>query len=290
MSNTNSIKIFPSKLLLFGEYTATLGSDVMAMPFQTFGGHWAMTDNDTDGRLLSLLDALNDGDFKTILNLTDMERDIRAGWIFLSSIPEGYGLGSSGALVAAIYDRYSIMRSPLSLEGLKSTFAKIESIFHGKSSGIDPLVSYLDTCLIIAHNESIQQVGITPKLNKMLLLDTGIPRHTSAFVGIFKEKLGTTDFRKAVEKLTLLNKEAIQCILDANDVLAVVKEISALQFQYFDAMIPASIRHIWKDGLESDSFFLKLCGAGGGGMFYVWTDDKATFTDKYPDLKTLESG
>ena len=33
--------------------------------------------------------------------------DVNSGMYFDSSIPQGYGVGSSGALVAAIYDKYA---------------------------------------------------------------------------------------------------------------------------------------------------------------------------------------
>jgi mevalonate kinase len=31
-------------------------------------------------------------------------------------------------------------------------------------------------------------------------------------------------------------------------------------------MIPEKIKGIWESGLSSDSYYLKLCGSGGGGM------------------------
>ncbi|MEZ4910610.1 MAG: hypothetical protein R2774_07080 [Saprospiraceae bacterium] len=287
MSNTNSLKIFPSKLLLFGEYTVTLGSDAIAMPFHNFEGHWELTDHQPDERLMMMVDALKKGDFKAILNLADLERDLQAGWMFRSTIPVGYGLGSSGALVAAIFDKYSV-NGILSLEILKSIFAEIESIFHGRSSGIDPLVSYLDTCLIISQRDLIRQVGISPKLDKTLLLDTGIPRATATYVEIFKAKLKMPEFYKAIEQLKALNTAAIQGILDLMDILPIVREISALQYRHFVEMIPSTVLPIWKEGLESGAFSLKLCGAGGGGMFYVWTEDKDGFMDRYPDLKIVD--
>ena len=46
---------------------------------------------------------------------------------------------------------------------------------------------------------------------------------------------------------------------------------------YFDKMIPASIKEVWLAGLESKEYFIKLCGAGGGGFFMIYTP-----TDKVP--------
>ena len=83
-------------------------------------------------------------------DIEKLKSAIEAGLYFDSSIPQGYGVGSSGALVAAIYDKYAsdkitilenLTREKLLI--LKSIFSKMESFFHGKSSGLDPLNSYL---------------------------------------------------------------------------------------------------------------------------------------------------
>ena len=38
-------------------------------------------------------------------------------------------------------------------------------------------------------------------------------------------------------------------------------------------MIPESIKHVWQKGLETDNFYLKLCGSGGGGFLLGFTAD-----------------
>ena len=75
---------------------------------------------------------------------------------FDSSIPQGYGVGSSGALVASIYDQYAADKITVlenltrdKLLKLKQIFALMESFFHGKSSGLDPLNSYLSLPILI---------------------------------------------------------------------------------------------------------------------------------------------
>ena len=77
---------------------------------------------------------------------------MKDGLYFDSSIPQGYGVGSSGALVAAIYDKYASDKITVlenltrdKLLKLKSIFSMMESFFHGKSSGLDPLNSYLSS-------------------------------------------------------------------------------------------------------------------------------------------------
>ena len=33
-------------------------------------------------------------------------------------------------------------------------------------------------------------------------------------------------------------------------------------------MIPGNFQELWRKGIESEDYFLKLCGSGGGG--YIW--------------------
>ena len=82
---------------------------------------------------------------------------------FDSSIPQGYGVGSSGALVAAIYDKYATDKITVlenltreKLLKLKIIFSKMESFFHGKSSGLDPLNSYLSLPILINSKDNIE--------------------------------------------------------------------------------------------------------------------------------------
>ena len=90
-----------------------------------------------------------EGMLPTPLNLDAFEADINGGLYFDSSIPQGFGVGSSGALVAAIYDRYATEKinpeenlSRENLIALKQIFSQMESYFHGRSSGLIFSVAY----------------------------------------------------------------------------------------------------------------------------------------------------
>src|SRR5690606_11283950 len=83
-------------------------------------------------------------------DITSFEFDISQGLFFDSTIPQGYGVGSSGALVAAIFDRYEQENhSTLDINKLKKIFSQMEYHFHGASSGVDPLISYLNSPILI---------------------------------------------------------------------------------------------------------------------------------------------
>ncbi len=38
-------------------------------------------------------------------------------------------------------------------------------------------------------------------------------------------------------------------------------------------MIPKQFHELWKKGLESNDYYLKLCGSGGGGYILGFTED-----------------
>ena len=38
-------------------------------------------------------------------------------------------------------------------------------------------------------------------------------------------------------------------------------------------MIPSKYHSLWKKGIENDSYFLKLCGSGGGGYILGFAQD-----------------
>ena len=38
-------------------------------------------------------------------------------------------------------------------------------------------------------------------------------------------------------------------------------------------MIPSDFIEIWKKGIETNAYFLKLCGSGGGGYILGFTQD-----------------
>ena len=52
-----------------------------------------------------------------------------------------------------------------------------------------------------------------------------------------------------------------------------MKSFSALVFKYFKPMIPVELYPIWKRGFETNTYYFKLCGSGGGGYILGFTQD-----------------
>jgi mevalonate kinase len=46
----------------------------------------------------------------------------------------------------------------------------------------------------------------------------------------------------------------------------IFKLLSEFQFEHLSPMIPKLYRELWLDGIKTEDYFLKLCGAGGGGF------------------------
>ena len=60
---------------------------------------------------------------------------------------------------------------------------------------------------------------------------------------------------------------------DTNNLLENVKELSKIVLKNFKPMIPHNIQVVWEQGISRDSYFLKLCGSGGGGYILGFTSN-----------------
>ena len=104
--------IFSSKILLFGEYSIVLNSIGFAIPYPLYEGRLnlkaANEDKDSQKKILEYIEYLKIKE-KNLpgFDWLKINKDVTNSLFFKSNIPQGYGLGSSGALVAAFYDRYA---------------------------------------------------------------------------------------------------------------------------------------------------------------------------------------
>ena len=58
-----------------------------------------------------------------------------------------------------------------------------------------------------------------------------------------------------------------------------LKIISQLQFTYLREFIPRSLWKSWEQGLRYNEFYLKLCGAGGGGFMLCFAKKESENSD-----------
>jgi mevalonate kinase len=285
--------LFYAKILLFGEYGIIKDSKGLAIPYNSYQGALIISDDtsekatDSNRKLKEFylyLKSLNDPDIK--LRLEELRTDIDLNMHFDSSIPQGYGVGSSGALVAAIYDKYADDKITVlenltreKLLKLKSTFAKMESFFHGKSSGLDPLNSYLSLPILINSKTNLEATGIpSQKEGKgaVFLLDSEMIGETQPMVNIFMNKMKNEGFRNMIDQdFARLTDHCIDDFLhgDVKSLFGNVKKLSKVVLKHFKPMIPDSFHKLWQQGIETNDYYLKLCGSGGGGYILGFTKD-----------------
>ena len=299
------MKQYPAKILLFGEHTVNLGSQALAMPLNLYAGHWAFSDEKNKGdetpyfnrdkwtdRLMEFAAYLTASPLFIKLDVARFKQELSAGLYFASDIPIGYGVGSSGALVAAIFDRYCMVREGKDLTMLKKTLAQMEGFFHGTSSGTDPLICYLNSAVVINEKE-IKRTEL-PEMKKpysLFLLDTKIERSATPFIDYFLEKNKDALFQKKINNHYLpIVDQAIDCFVKGNweQLFNAFNLISEFQFLFLKKMIPTNFFNIWQSGMDSDFFKLKICGAGGGGFILGMTDDFEKLNQEFGGYRIIE--
>jgi len=268
-------------------------SQGLVVPYSLYKGTLKLSDSDSEFEKKSNNHLQKYANFLENLELPEQFRldvnrfkeDISNRLFFDSNIPQGYGVGSSGALVAAIFEKYCFIKhnpdtiSKEDLKNIKAVFGEMESYFHGKSSGMDPLICYMNLPILIENKENLDKVAI-PKGEEgkgaIFLIDSGITGETGPMIQIFFEKMKTEGFRKTLkEEFIRYNNACIDSFLkkDMNPFFRNLKKLSHWAYEHFRPMIPESIFNIWKKGLDSNAYYLKLCGSGGGGYILGFTKD-----------------
>jgi mevalonate kinase len=289
--------LFYSKILLFGEYGIIRDSKGLSIPYNFYNGALKTEDNHTpeaiksNGNLKRFVTYLQNLQVEqpelVVFNTESLKTDVNNGMYFDSSIPQGYGVGSSGALVAAIYDKYAQNKITVlenltreKLLKLKTIFSQMESFFHGKSSGLDPLNSYLSIPILINSKDNIEATGIpTQSLDgkgAVFLLDSGIIGETAPMVNIFMENLKDKGFRTMLKSQFIKYTDAcVDNFLggDMKSLFMNTKKLSKVVLNNFKPMIPEQFHGLWQRGIDTNDYYLKLCGSGGGGYILGFTED-----------------
>ncbi|MFY8213071.1 MAG: mevalonate kinase [Flavobacterium sp.] len=289
--------LFYSKILLFGEYGIIRDSKGLSIPYNSYNGALksdgaqtteALQSNANLAKFAVYLQQLQADQPELVqFDITALNADIAQGLYFDSSIPQGYGVGSSGALVAAIYHKYAFDKITVlenltreKLLTLKTIFGQMESFFHGKSSGLDPLNSYLSIPILIHSKDNLEATGIpsqsTSGKGAVFLLDSGIVGETAPMVTLFMENLKDQGFRKMLKnKFVKYTDACVENFLggDLKSLFTNTKKLSQVVLQNFKPMIPEQFHGLWQKGLDTNDYYLKLCGSGGGGYILGFTED-----------------
>ncbi|MAU63285.1 MAG: mevalonate kinase [Flavobacteriaceae bacterium] len=286
--------LFYSKILLFGEYGIIKNSKGLSIPYNFYKGGLKLGDlridkvKKSNENLLTFRDYLLKLDNSIVLfDFNKMNDDLLKGMYFDSTIPQGYGIGSSGALVAAFYDRYAENKITVlenltkdKITVLKNIFSLMESHFHGQSSGLDPLNSYLSLPILIHSKNQIETTGIPIQSSNgkgaVFLLDSGKSSETAPMVDIFFKSMKNKNYSEVIRNdFIRITDSCVDNFLEGNfkSLFLNIKNLSKVVFDNFKPMIPKDFHNIWAKGIESNDYFLKLCGSGGGGYILGFSKD-----------------
>lgn len=279
--------LFNSKLLLFGEYGLMHDAMAISIPFPKFSG---FLDFDTDrthlestAEIRQFVEHLESNDSTQTLHFPfDLERlknDLKRDLFFNSNIPQQYGLGSSGALVAALFGKYAFpsnLGNNLSPEILKANFAVLESFFHGRSSGLDPLVSYLNHPILINSNKQIVPVEFDLKQTDIAvaLIDTHTSGPTAPLIRHFTDLFNLPEFEQAFERQFIpSNNGCTESLLngDKEKFFLHLGQLVRFELYHFHRMIPVNFHRVISFA-HCNKVYIKLLGSGGGGFLLAFAN------------------
>lgn len=275
--------VFHSKVILFGEYSMIFDSTALMVPLRRFKAEWKMNPAlDQPGEQASNKSVnkfrhylANDAELSLLFDFNRFDADLEQGLFLDSNVPSGYGLGSSGTLTAAVWKRYANKRID-DLIDLRRIMGKMESCFHGSSSGIDPLECYLNKPFRIdARAVTLLPEDFIPGDIHVFLADTGVKSNTKPLVQYFKSKREDIDYLKAFQT------SYVPCVSACIDNLitgqteaffASLRLLTEGQMQFLRPMINDNTIDLFieKPGFH---FGVKISGSGGGGYVLGFTDD-----------------
>ena len=272
-----------SKVILFGEYSMIFDATALMIPLKRFSAQWQFPQSrnraaslPSNQSLKRFCQYLSENEaFSNLFDLQTLRRDLDEGLFLASNVPSGYGLGSSGTLVAAVYDRYAIQKTDDYLQ-LKTLFGRMESHFHGSSSGIDPLQCYLGKPFKITPNgvELLSDEFLKKDIH-ICLIDTKIKSNTKPLVNHFKAQ------RENPEFLNRFQAEYVPCVtscinsmIEGNKELFFnsLKQLTKGQLEFLRPMVTDNTLDLFTTDYDFN-FGIKISGSGDGGYVLGFTDD-----------------
>ena len=290
-------ELYWSKVILFGEYSMIFDSTALVLPLKLFSAKW----NADRGRSrefmsfsrkeLSRFCGFLRGEerFSNVIDLDVLEEDLQKGWYLDSDLPVGYGLGSSGTVVAAVYDRYA--KTPVrDLMRLKDLFSQMESFFHGSSSGIDPLQCYLGRPFrITAEGAELLADGFLKNHLQICLIDTEMKSDTKPLVEYFKRQREKEEYLRDFQRDYLpYVKGCMDAVIQGNTdcFFKRLQKLTSAQRVFFGPMIPDPVAELFERTYDFH-FGVKILGSGGGGYILGFTDDRQKASTVLRDKKVL---
>ena len=272
-----------SKVILFGEYSMIFDATALMIPLKRFSAQWQFPQSRNRAASLTSNHSLKQfrkylSENEKLSNLFDLQtfnKDLDEGLFLASNVPSGYGLGSSGTLVAAVYDRYALRKTDDYLQ-LKSLFGLMESHFHGSSSGIDPLQCYLGKPFkITPEGVNMLSDDFLKKDIHICLIDTKIKSNTKPLVDHFKQQREDADFLSRFQsEYVPYVTSCINSMVECNKELFFnsLKQLTKGQLEFLRPMITDNTLDLFMTDFDFN-FGVKISGSGGGGYVLGFTDN-----------------
>ncbi len=279
------IKKYYGKVILFGEYSMIFGSPALLMPLYTGESHWdyiwrnhGKKNYSSNRSLHAFANYLESNEYFTeYIDIQKFRAELKKGMFLDSCIPSGYGVGSSGALTAAVYDRFK-SKEIEDLIVLKKFLGDMENCFHGSSSGLDPLQCYLGKPFILTEDKKIQILDkdFLPEGIHIFLIDSKIKSETKALVNYYKEQRENPRYLKAFNELYYpFVGRCIDSLVsgDVDNFFDNLAHLSYYQTVMLRPMITDNMLPFFSLKRKDVHFQIKICGSGGGGYFLGFADD-----------------
>lgn len=274
---------YNSKVILFGEYSMIFDSTALMIPLKRFFAQWRFTDRNKPESIASnrslqkfLAYLAENEELDNVLDLPRFRADLERGLHLDSNVPSSYGLGSSGTLVAAVYDAYACQKTD-DMMNLKRLFGLMESYFHGSSSGIDPLQCYLGSPFkITSAGVQLLDDDFLRKDIRICLIDTKVKSKTGPLVEYFKRKREEKSYLSAFQaEYVPLVAQCIETMIsgDTDAFFEVLGRLSQKQMEFLRPMITDNTTNLFT-ARHDFHFGVKISGSGGGGYLLGFTDDQ----------------
>jgi mevalonate kinase len=147
------------------------------------------------------------------------------------------------------------------------------------------LVSYLGQPILLHNKETVELLdNVNHEINKSIyLIDTKIQRSTAALVEAYQlTRRENEEFIMQMQIIAEINDELIDSYLldDRTRFAKKMKELSEYQYNTMKMLIPEKYSSMWKKGLETGEYSMKINGAGGGGFLMVMKHDQSCLSDQ----------
>src|SRR5699024_7785618 len=144
----------------------------------------------------------------------------------------------------------------------------------------DPLSIILNEPILYRSTQDIATTKLPPpsteKDNVIFLLDSKFPRTTARMMRLFNNLHSKKAFKeKFNQHVKENNNEAILNFLenDTDSFYHSMYNLSDFQLKYMKDFFPEPLQKEVAAGLNNGDYFLKLCGAGGGGFVLGFTQN-----------------